>query len=69
MKNKYEPIKFGIGEEFATKEEATKYAKGELTKTMQKKLGKYLLRAPEVIDGGCEGLIYLRLRLSDMYIE
>lgn len=69
MKNKYEPIKFGIGEDIATKEEAIKYAEGELKKKMQKELGEYLLRAPEVIDGGREGLIYLRLRLSDMYIE
>ncbi len=69
MKNKYEPVNYGEKVELKTKSEAIEYAEGELKTQMKEKLGEYLLREPDVIDGGREGLIYLRLRLSDMYIE
>ncbi len=69
MKNKYEPVNYGGKMGLKTKAEAIEYAEGELKTQMKKKLGEYLLREPDVIDGGREGLIYLRLRLSDMYLE
>lgn len=69
MKNKYKPVNYGEKVALKTKAEAIEYAEGELKTQIKKELGEYLLREPDVIDGGCEGLIYLRLRLSDMYLE